>query len=418
MRAPHSASPRPRQSAPVCPACAERERTGAGWIRGLGPDDLFGPAVVIGLRDSLGLCPPHTRALLYLSPSRIGLTQLAEDLLDLALLRRGRGPQVVAACLACRGGGRPRREIRLEMAARPEMLCLADVVDLASGADARLQVKLIEGAISRLGSSTDADAVLSFVAGDDPDAWLRADLRRARDRVHDDGSAGSSSLMSAAERLLADIPRAYCPLCSAGEAGAARYLAWLAHIGEEMLSSEETELCANHAADLAQFDRTRLGAVAHLLRERWMGRLARAYAGVTGSDGLARTRSPLAIEYGSCRACRARDAAERHAENLLAALLDDAAGRAVPLFGFGACHRHVLAWRDRGTARTLRGLHVTRLRIALADIRDEQRRLSWNYRFDSAWSSPPTALTAFALLDGQVFLGDEPTGYGLPSPSR
>ena len=389
-----------------CRLCQIRWEAGDEWLRDLCPDELFQPHVVLGLRRSLAFCPRHFRVLLAAPHSRIGMAQLVEDLLERAAYRGGRGPHSVEPCPACRRAERAWERAAAKLASHPDMaLCLTDVIRVLPSAPRSLRMVLLDAAGRRLDACADDGAILRTIAGPDPDAQVRAVLRQDH---------AQEPMADATRRLVADLPRECCPLCLAGELAVARYSSWLLGLGRRELTFGDTRVCSAHAPDLAELDVSdQVSPVGEALRDDWASLLSAA----RGWDDTAQTGTTLPGEDG-CRICRAQAKAEQRTEHILAAVLADSAGRALPIVGYGPCHRHVVQWADRRSMRLVRHLHADRLRLAGLDVQDEGRRLAWDHRYESAWPTPSASVRALSLVDGRVFLGREPPPDGhAPGPS-
>ena len=391
-----------------CRLCQIRWEAGNHWLLDLCPDELFQPHVVLALRHSLGLCPRHFRTLLATPHSRIGMSQLVEDLLQRAAYRGGRGPHSVEECPACRRAQRANDRAAAELASHPDTaLCLTDLIRVLPSAPRLLRMVLLDGAARRLEACADDSAILTTIVGRDPDAQVRALLRQDH---------AQEPMVDATRQFVADLPWERCPLCTAGELAVTRYSSWLLELGQGELTFGDARVCAAHAADLAELAvGVRLGPVGEALRDDWATilRAARSW-----DDMAVASRTTLPGEH-NCGICRAQADAEKRAEHILATLLADSAGRALPIVGYGPCHRHVVRWADRPSARLVRRLHADRLRLARLDVQDEGRRLAWDHRYESAWPTPSASVRALSLIDGRVFLGREPPLDGhAPGPSR
>lgn len=394
-----------RHPSPVswgCSLCMARRVAGDDWLLDLCPEEVFSPSVVVGIRRSLGLCPAHTRTLLTARLSRIGLAQFVEGLLRRAADRGGRGPREVERCPACQHADRAAEHLVGEVAMRPGALCLPHLLAVLPRAEKSTRLDLLERTTRRLDGSRDPGQVLGFLAGDDPDARLRGQLRRGRSYSPAPGGY-------LGERLVEDLPRALCPICSAGDAAVVRYLSWLARSDESDLNAGDADVCPQHAGDLARLDPTIVPrAASSVLRERWSAWLDHLHRLLSNQRSLGESAF-VPFGLNDCRGCRARQEAEQQTEQLLGVMLADSSGRVLPLLGYGPCHRHVIQWSDRPTRRLVVDLHRGRLRVACAEIRSEQRRLTWAYRYDTGWPARSMALSALALVDGRIFLGGEPS---------
>jgi len=314
----------------------------------------------------------------------------------------------------------------------------------------RMPLEVLEDRLSRAGSDLES---VSTLTGTDNDSATRVSFLASLPEDPCDTPEGKK--FGAVERLKAAFGHDCCPAClSAGQARR-RYLRW---IGPERaknrsgLAREIMYICPAHFADLALLDPDSAEWLAIEKATLWRGVLGRFHRKMqeipppelrgrldalrqalsrlvsgpgtrnarieeffqAGSRILRRTRhwrrsvDSLRSEFSGCGACHAgRTASQRMTELLLAGLQDRSVAR---LFEstHGLCVRHVLALPEEGRPAA-RDLCRARLGLLAWELREADRKLDWLVRYEgrgreqSAWSR------AMAQIDGEVFLGGEPT---------
>ena len=371
----------------VCRYAADAGDQFLGWFALEGHGD---PGLITRLCQSLGPCPPHTRALLAQPGAETRMTAVYRYLLRAATEHLAAGTSPRAPCPGCIRAveaeqraldtlltGLREDELR-ERYRDADGLCLPHLRTAVPSAGRRLAAWLAQDMLARLADRTPRPAV---IAGEgDHDAQIRVRLRAAlpAEPPPSAGPCRGCHAVALAERDGLAQPGAV--LCPAHLREACSGLPGSDHVALSPAAAQALKLDSERSVSwLIQVSSvSRLGAA--------VGKLARVHrAGVVTAD---------------CLGC---SAAKTAAECWLAAgAAGPAAGRTDRL-----CLRHVMSLRrrDPGGARAAVQAAADETAAILADLEEAFGKRAWARRHEPRGPEMTAWLRAAALIDGRVFGG-------------
>lgn len=397
---------------PVCRYAAEASDRHLGWFALEAHAD---PVAITRLCATLGMCPPHTRALMSQPGAASRLTAVYRYLIEAArqqLAGPAARPAALAPCPACEhddaAAGRALdtllegleepgiRERYLELGG----LCVPHLRAAARVRGRRRAVTWLAQTMN-LGTSTRPATLDVLAGGPDRDADQRALLRAALP------PAGHS-------------PPGVCPVCLAAARSEDEALARAAGSGERQPASAAGKepghrrcLCGAHLRDAVLAGHGRAGALlagqadCHATSlPQLLSSSPRRYGG-SPADWL-RRRHPRPGDADECPVCRARAAGvRRELERCLTQLR-------APLPARGGeqtlCVRHVLALRaaDPAAARAAALAAADHAGALTGELAEAFRKGTWAHRHEARGRESSAWRRAAAFLDGGVFGGSPP----------
>jgi hypothetical protein len=440
-------------SAPGCAVCreiTEAERLFLLWFL---KEEAADPVMQARLREQLGFCPAHTRAVLnggisapttllpawaaVLAGARRQLAQLdrpatlrcprCADIEELEAHMLHTVADAVAttrfAELLATAGGVCVRHLRVAVS-------IADVGDRAIARVARITL-----------AAGPRDEVAA-IAGIDLDAATRAAVAAERPELLAKAGRGRSVLQT----LLVDLELGVCPCCLAGGRTEQRHLRWLPN---EIVRRPDAgdALCPTHLQDLAQLDRDaatnvarrqRAGALdrvgmllgrldelppaALLARYRWARatrrhRIDEAAGDVrpelpswraafrSQRDRVDRIARELFLARAPCPVCETRAAAERRRFELLVAAVGTPTVRNRFGSSGGVCVRHALAFADGEQHVPVLGATRAHLDVLAWEVEEARSKRAWQWRFEEMGDERTVWRRAPMALDGRVYMG-------------
>ena len=435
-----------------CVACAAADTEMRRWFFFFETETNHDEEVRTRIRESGGLCPPHTRRLLDSTPAAAWLARgVFDDLLrglslagphraarrrpGAGLLRRGSAARVgcpvctavddrvadtlavldrslAASTRAAAGGSDVAAAYR-----SGQGLCVGHARRLLTTASATASVAVIADGLARSLAVGPENAVAVLTGGDD-DAPARARIRERRSAVVLAGAAAARQ-ESFAARVRHLTAQPCCPTCAARDRASWRLLDWLggrlvdgrrhdepdAHLMREQLAG----ICGTHLSDLVRGDgggawlSGPVATVVRLAAHRWRDAALDLGAAAAGSVGV-RALTVLAAQSGPRMSC------------LVCAYSSQAAAREFDLLRLvGADHRFAAAVRDAHgvCARCLPHLDPARGGPWAATFAGGARQLafelesaimadSWTARWDISGSERSSWQRAPFLLDGAI----------------
>ncbi|MBX6762168.1 MAG: hypothetical protein IRY88_00605 [Rubrobacteraceae bacterium] len=419
------------------------------------------PENVERLRRSGGFCPAHTSFLIQQAvPQTVAsiylplISAAAEDL-------RGEGGafSLEAPCPACTAARRGRENLLRSLAPslrdgevrgalrRSRPLCLPHLLWLAPALSWDELAFVVGVMLDEIQEGMRTDSLSTPLWGSPhPGESPPPEATPATS-----GTPGRGWSPAVAE-LRFDLSRPGCPVCRAEEEGLGRYLSWLSrevaehphHRWEEALGlcgehgrafGELSEASGRLLTELASRWQEKLGALGDALREErppegFLPRLARLptlFGSLRRESAalpalrqalvrsfeprkkvLQRLRGPV-LQRSPCPACRSAKTAGRSKADLLWRALSDPETRRTYEESDGLCLRHLpptLSLCEDGAAKeVLSGTARSRMLILQWELREYQRRQSWNARYErkgpeqDAWRR---AVAACSGITGEV----------------
>ncbi len=403
---------------PVCHQAGEAERNFFSWFE----MESFSTAEMRArLRDSMGMCPAHSRRLIETVKAENVVNVVAREALagGQQLLGGRVQPEQCPICEAVAFASEHACGVLLRGLIEPaserlyrehEGICLVHLLQTASSAEASTLRVLADHVIETL-SEADADSTLRLLAGCDDDSRLRA---RWRERLPDEPTGSSS-----AELLTARLEVESCPVCLSAHSAERHYLQWFverAAEGDPSLRSDSGEFCRTHLHDVAFPD----AAAADLAIERKRSTRARevralrdqlAELPATARRGRrARSDDPegalaelLSGHY--CPVCHAVEGIERSQFELLAASLALTPVRERYERSHGLCVRHSM-WIGPAQPAELVKRHLgARLSVLAWEVQETARKYAFAYRHEMNGPEQNAWRRALVQIDGGVLQG-------------
>ncbi len=408
---------------PGCPVCRyveESERSFFSWFQ---IESFTAAEVQARLRAAMGMCPAHSRRLVAEVGAGEGhiMTTVMRHALAGArqILRDGGQPGPCPACEAVAFATRRGRTLvvgglsesgHAHLYSEHDGICLPHLLHAAEVAERPVLRLLAERLAARLEARA-GSALVSAIAGADPDALRRATCReRLPDRTGDG---------SAVARLCGQLESESCPVCLARGQADRRYVDWFVERASERDPSLETDpghLCAPHLHDVETVDEAGATSAARRQRTTRLGQLRRLIDRLDqpprpprrGRRGATEDPVPGRNEFAltdHCPACNARDGIERAQLALVAAALGLRPVRDRYDCSHGLCVRHALRIPE-GRATDMTHRHVdARLSLLSWEVEETARKYAWAYRHEASGPEIDAWIRAMGQIDGRVFEG-------------
>jgi hypothetical protein len=371
---------------PGCPVCRYATEASDRYLRWFALEGHAQPDTITRLCASLGACASHTRRLMSQPGAAFRMTAVYRYVLaaarDRLVERRADRLSTCPACDHDAAAASRALDTLLEGLADPATLyrcrelggvCLPHLAAAATSKRRQAVAELTETMRVPLGAR---GAHLEWLAGTDPDAETRAELRR---------------LVPASGQPAA----AACPPCAAGAQAERDALARLAGLASDLADPALT-LCAGHLADASLAAASQHGVRVLLA---WQAECLSARLDSRPAHWLrASQRRPAAA--GVCAVCRARrDAAQR----VLAQVA--AVGRLRA--GSALCVRHHLLLRsaDLRASQALAPAAVAAAGELIGELGDAFDRAAGAHGRGAAAQDNGAWRQAAAFLDGAIFGG-------------
>jgi len=416
-----------------CPLCAVAAAAEENWFEWYRIEKNAEAQMVIHLRRSHGLCPPHTRALGIDRANNGFLTSMLVD-----VTRYGLAEPASLPCPACSAVVEAtQRELQRLVTGLGDPT-VASAFEASSGLCAphafaglaSAPPPVVSVIVATLHEQLNDHAKLAMVAGRDDDAEARAMLLAAGHKTLETELEHLVEL-DPIERMATELNVAACPACRAFERGVVGYFRFL---GEESTHSsraaEVAMLCPTHLHDLAHLDERASGwalsAVARRLDlelrnfdevVQWNALALRRRAKVAWHASTRRWRAPLqalggakrhAVSVGvahrlegqwECRACAAGETLRDRVLGLFRAAAGEPRIEKVLAASYGFCLRHAAGVPSATTVLN------RRLRVEEWELEEATRKIAWDTRYEPKGIEYEAWRPTVGLYDGANYLG-------------
>ncbi len=405
-----------------CPACRHADHAESGFLRWFAMETHTERAMLDRLRESLGMCPAHTRRLLEVEGAATVLIPVYRHVLPGALRRlEPHSADPIAPCHVCLvrdsaavravevvGAGTVGEGLESQFVHAGGFCVPHLLVGVGELSEAALTVAL-DTARARLKVDAPRE-VISLLAGLDTDAAARWRLRGS---LPDAGKPSATT--SVRERWAARLAVDACPICLAEAQTERSYLDWLTtDTSDARPQSDSCRLCPAHLHDVDLLNPRVAEWVAEHMRGEFLIALERMLEPTPSSNHSRWRRArpepsrpiPPALQR-HCSACRAAEVVAARELELLLTLLDEPVMSSRYRNSHGLCLRHVLSLPESAPP-DLRAAARTRLAVLQWEVNEASRKRAWGQRHEPQGSEHSAWQRAAAQLDGRVYGGGPP----------